>query len=417
MVRNSKQIKTHILILILGTAFIFQGTLAQAQTSSSLTIPQGDPILLPAFSTLGFSIPFTGDSNADSEAQIQYRQIGSVPWKEGHPLQRIWHATTFNPNVSGSQFEWAGRLFNLMPGTSYEIQVRFTDPDGILGENPFTFTASTRAEPRTENSGRVLHVSPLGRDSNDGSSNAPLQTIQKAIELVSPGETILLHSGNYDISSSRSIRIDKSGSAEYPIIIKSAPGENPILDGADAELASPGNVTWQDADRSTYPGVYWAPLSTSPRIVFFEEHFLMPFDSLNNLAIGLYQGDTRTGLHGGWWYDGNSNRLYVKFPNVFDQWSGPAINPTGRSIYAGLARYGLIIAGDHVVVDGLTIQHTRTAIQLDSADYVVVRNNTLRWNWDGIKAHTSLSKSDDDLSSFSLIEGNDIYCSPSFWYR
>jgi len=45
-----------------------------------------------------------------------------------------------------------------------------------------------------------IHVATTGSDSNDGSESAPLLTIHKAIELVQPGDRILIHEGTYYIT-------------------------------------------------------------------------------------------------------------------------------------------------------------------------------------------------------------------------
>ncbi len=45
-----------------------------------------------------------------------------------------------------------------------------------------------------------IHVATTGNDNNDGSEAAPLLTIHKAMELVQPGDRILVHEGTYTIS-------------------------------------------------------------------------------------------------------------------------------------------------------------------------------------------------------------------------
>jgi hypothetical protein len=143
----------------------------------------------------------------------------------------------------------------------------------------------------------------------------------------------------------------------------------------------------------------------------------MPFERLDNLVTGLYGGDMRTGLYGGWWYDSGAKRLHLKVPAEYDQWEGLALDPTGKSIHAVMVAYGIRIRGDYVVTQGLTLQHFRKAVLLDGADHVVIRSNVMRGNRQGVAAYTSLSAADDRLSSFALIEGNDISCSPSFLHR
>ena len=45
-----------------------------------------------------------------------------------------------------------------------------------------------------------IHVATTGNDDNAGTENAPLLTIHKAVELVQPGDRILIHEGTYKIS-------------------------------------------------------------------------------------------------------------------------------------------------------------------------------------------------------------------------
>ena len=46
-----------------------------------------------------------------------------------------------------------------------------------------------------------IHVATNGDDYNDGTMDAPLQTIQKAMEIVKPGDRILVHEGTYMITN------------------------------------------------------------------------------------------------------------------------------------------------------------------------------------------------------------------------
>ena len=45
-----------------------------------------------------------------------------------------------------------------------------------------------------------IHVATNGSDANTGTEQAPLLTIHKAMELVQPGDRILVHEGTYTIS-------------------------------------------------------------------------------------------------------------------------------------------------------------------------------------------------------------------------
>ena len=43
----------------------------------------------------------------------------------------------------------------------------------------------------------VFHVAKQGNDKNDGSISAPFLTIQKAADLASAGDTVIVHEGEY----------------------------------------------------------------------------------------------------------------------------------------------------------------------------------------------------------------------------
>ena len=61
-----------------------------------------------------------------------------------------------------------------------------------------------------------LYVSPTGADANDGSVNAPLQTIQAALDRAQPGTTINLAAGVYH----ERLVTERDGAAGAPITIK-----------------------------------------------------------------------------------------------------------------------------------------------------------------------------------------------------
>ncbi len=72
-----------------------------------------------------------------------------------------------------------------------------------------------------------IYVSANGDDANDGRSrDRPLRTISKAVELVVPGETVLVLPGTYN----EQVEVASKGDASDPIIIKGL-GGTPVLDG------------------------------------------------------------------------------------------------------------------------------------------------------------------------------------------
>lgn len=77
---------------------------------------------------------------------------------------------------------------------------------------------------------REFHVSPTGKDGQDGTSAAPLRTIQAAAELAQPGDTITVHEGIYR----ERVNPPRGGlSEDKRIVYQSAPGEKAEIRGSE----------------------------------------------------------------------------------------------------------------------------------------------------------------------------------------
>ncbi|RHZ55171.1 putative pectate lyase [Aspergillus thermomutatus] len=74
-----------------------------------------------------------------------------------------------------------------------------------------------------------IYVSPKGSSGGSGSISSPLNSIQSAVDLAKPGDTIYLRAGTYSPTSN--IQITKSGTAGQPYILRAYEGEKVIIDG------------------------------------------------------------------------------------------------------------------------------------------------------------------------------------------
>src|ERR1700678_4492221 len=73
-----------------------------------------------------------------------------------------------------------------------------------------------------------LYVSPSGQDSNPGTIDKPLQTLQHAADIAKPGDAVSLREGTY----CQLLSVKVSGNAEQGFItFQSQPGEHAVLDG------------------------------------------------------------------------------------------------------------------------------------------------------------------------------------------
>jgi len=79
-----------------------------------------------------------------------------------------------------------------------------------------------------------IFVSTSGKDSNAGSRQKPLRSIQKAVDKLSPGGTVTLLAGTYDLKAI--IIISSKGTRESWITIRGEKGAKVILDGAKLDI-------------------------------------------------------------------------------------------------------------------------------------------------------------------------------------
>jgi hypothetical protein len=74
------------------------------------------------------------------------------------------------------------------------------------------------------------YVSPAGSDANSGAAEAPFQTIQKAAEVVGPGDTVIVRPGVYT-GESRIVSLDRGGTSGAWITFRSEQPGQAVLDG------------------------------------------------------------------------------------------------------------------------------------------------------------------------------------------
>ena len=109
--------------------------------------------------------------------------------------------------------------------------LKAADGDGRIGALPVAIPEASPPQPPRER-----HVSPSGSDGAEGTGEAPLRSIQAAVDRSVPGDTILLHPGIYPDP----VRIGRGGGEGRPITIRALKKWTAILDGdrrADTMIA------------------------------------------------------------------------------------------------------------------------------------------------------------------------------------
>jgi len=93
-----------------------------------------------------------------------------------------------------------------------------------------------------------IYVAPNGDDSNSGTIDQPLESIQKAQDLVNPGDTVYIRGGIYQVREDQISEVvqglfscitylDKSGTEDKTIKYWAYPGETPIFDFTNVKPA------------------------------------------------------------------------------------------------------------------------------------------------------------------------------------
>jgi hypothetical protein len=275
--------------------------------------------LYGTFESMGVIVSLSAgeDADGDARADVSYRVAGGDSDRQGFRLTRV--ATD----------RFVGSLFHLSPGTTYEVAVTFSDPDGApLDGTVVSGAASTRAEIALPAPSRSYHVAPTGSGTTcDAASPCALQT---ALGQVQAGEELLLHGGTYYQGG---LSLPRSGAAGAPIVIRSNPGETAVLDGAD-----PATFTWSEQES----GLYRATVNAGDsHLVTVDGQRLYPYGSLDDLRSlawnvpGFFANGTTVYVH---LADGSSPGAHAVLVSRFNN----AFTVQGR---------------DHIVFSGLIFRH------------------------------------------------------------
>lgn len=207
----------------------------------------------PTLICAGFEWNMAGDDNRNAAVEVSYRKKGTTEWKKALPLLRLnGERVKFDPveidYTAPNMF--AGSIFDLEPGGTYECRFVLSDPDGVKGKATQIVTVTTRSEPKAFSGGRTFHVYPP--DYQGKKQEPACVSIAEAYygpgkglwhsARVQPGDIILVHAGTYKsdrltyyeplgLHFHGAYQLTKSGTPEKPIVIRGAGDGEVILDG------------------------------------------------------------------------------------------------------------------------------------------------------------------------------------------
>jgi hypothetical protein len=135
------------------------------------------------------------------------------------PLSYQWYYNTNTALASATNASYI--LTNVATNQAGTYHVRIANSYGSATSAVATLTVNV------PNTNGDWFVSPAGSDANSGSIAAPFATLNKAISVVLPGQTIFMRGGTY--LPNATIRITNSGTANARIQLLAYPGETPYL--------------------------------------------------------------------------------------------------------------------------------------------------------------------------------------------
>lgn len=223
-----------------------------------------------------------------------------------------------------------------------------------------------------------------GRDVQNGSSEEPFATIQKAADTVKPGDTVIIRPGIYY----ENIVLNTTGEKEKPIIFKAEKFERDsvIISGADRNIAE-RKKKWTLEDSSI--GMYSISLDYPIYRMTANDVQVVEYLSLTGLKTYKYNatdnGDEgfAPGYEHGFFYDEKNKKLYVRLgrdgcietddPNSDkvtinitrtptsnqSNWGGKSYSAQGQSAIMGKDSFLFGITGEksaNVVISGITFK-------------------------------------------------------------
>ncbi|TMB09510.1 MAG: hypothetical protein E6J71_27995, partial [Deltaproteobacteria bacterium] len=165
----------------------------------------------PTVVTLGVQLLVTGDDDHDARVAVRYRPLGTTAWRSAMDLFRVHPESVVGRTVPD---QFAGSIFDLTPGTTYEIELHATDPDG-----PVDQTIPVSATLRTVPPADPAHPRP--RDVIDAAG------LRAALSGAQPGDVITIAEGTY----TGTFALFASGTPDDPIVIRGASEDGAVLDG------------------------------------------------------------------------------------------------------------------------------------------------------------------------------------------
>ncbi len=191
-----------------------------------------------------------------------------------------------------------------------------------------------------------VNVATGSDDAAGRSPEAPFKTIQKACDVVNPGDKVIVYPGVYF----ENIELKRSGTADKPIVFMAdAVGRNRVVVTLADRNVREGKVQWTLED--TELQLYSIPFKHTPVRVIYDGVDLFPYATLDALRKLMISDDNPGPFHG-FALDAASGKLYVR---LHHQKHSRIFAPTGSygeprfPARTDLGKYGSADPNRHII--------------------------------------------------------------------
>ena len=286
--------------------------------------------LYPTWSAVGLEITYPPGWPMDDPGSFEWREQGG-PWR---------------PGVTLTPYRDEGRaLASIWPlEQDIGIEVRLNVPGA---GTEITGKTRTRKIVLETSGGRKVHVSPDGRPGAEGTAGDPYVSIAEAGKNAGPGDMIIIHGGLYREGG---LFAGLKGSPDRPIVITGTDGEHPVVDGS--LVIARGEKAWQEAGTGLWTIGFKSPTGYSGYLAQ-DELRMFWYKSLENIEKGeilLNDKKTYSNIGRGWFYDNDSQRLYVR--------TGDGSAPSEHEYCLAIHPHGALLSGsEYVVIRGIEFRY------------------------------------------------------------
>lgn len=207
-----------------------------------------------------------------------------------------------------------------------------------------------------------LSLANLVQVTRPGQAPVDYASIQAAVNISKPGDTISVHEGVY---YEKVVIENKAGTADQPITIRGSDSTQCIIDGSATTFVNPQAGTWQKdtlAGLSCYSSSYELNAS-SPSAHLGDGSRLWTFGSATEFG--------KSNILSGIYYDSSNKKVYVKLEGGTD--------PNTVSLFIGEKDYTLKISNsNHIIIENLKVINGGTcSVRVSQSNNVVLSNLTV----------------------------------------